>query len=143
MVLFSWIFSMVVLMRLFVFCCSGLYQLVKRRRLSRSIVNAIRESQQFIYRWETNQALNMLFPRTTSSGLTPPDAFHVLLTSFVYDAKSENPIQSFPVHADLVALELITENVIFKLNSNHGASFTCLYRVSRSAAFLLSFFRYG
>lgn len=55
---------------------------------------------------------------------------HVLAASFVYDPDALSPLQSFPIHADLQELELVTENVIFRFKSNHGGDYTCVYRVS-------------
>lgn len=55
---------------------------------------------------------------------------HILAASFVYDPDALSPLQSFPIHADLRELDLVTENVIFRIKSNHGGEYTCIYRVS-------------
>ncbi|KAJ9093898.1 hypothetical protein QFC21_006271 [Naganishia friedmannii] len=53
----------------------------------------------------------------------------VLLSRFQYTPYTSQPIQSFPVHGDIQALNLSTDNVMLKVTSNWGDDYTCLYRV--------------
>lgn len=57
-------------------------------------------------------------------------ADRLLLTSFSYDPAQTNHVQSFPVSPDVIKLGVHVGIVIFKVNSNWGGDFTCLYRVS-------------
>lgn len=54
----------------------------------------------------------------------------ILLSRFQYSPYTSQPIQTFPVHGDIQALNLVTENVILRVTSNWGGEYTCLYRVS-------------
>jgi hypothetical protein len=54
----------------------------------------------------------------------------ILLSRFQYSPYTSQPIQTFPVHGDIQALNLATENVILRVTSNWGGEYTCLYRVS-------------
>jgi hypothetical protein len=71
--------------------------------------------------------------RAYQADLEPPRKAErmILLSRFQYSPHTVQPIQSFPVHGDIQALNLVTENVILKINGNWGADYTCLYRVSQ------------
>jgi len=55
----------------------------------------------------------------------------ILLASFEYDPSLPAQTQTFPVPADVVDLGIDIGIVIFRVESNFGGDFTCLYRVSR------------
>lgn len=61
----------------------------------------------------------------------PPSPDHLLLASFTYDPSLATPMQTFPVAREIRELGVDVGIVIFKIASNWGADFTCLYRVSR------------
>ncbi|ORX39945.1 UNC-like C-terminal-domain-containing protein [Kockovaella imperatae] len=53
----------------------------------------------------------------------------ILLGSFTYDPSSPSHIQTFPVEPAVVDLGIDVGIVIFRIQSNWGAEFTCLYRI--------------
>lgn len=61
----------------------------------------------------------------------PPSAApeHILLANITYDPSAPHHIQTFPVLPEVVELGVDLGIVIFKIESNWGADFTCLYRV--------------
>lgn len=73
--------------------------------------------------------------RTHQADLEPPQkgGGMILLSRFQYSPHTSQPIQSFKVHSDVRELNLATENVIVRVNSNWGGEYTCLYRVRDSA----------
>lgn len=64
----------------------------------------------------------------------PQTADRILLTTITYDASSSAPIQTFPVPAEITDYGIDTGIVIFRVESNWGGDFTCLYRVSFKTA---------
>ena len=60
----------------------------------------------------------------------PNSADQMLLGSFTYDPSSPSHIQTFPVESAVVDLGIDVGIVIFKIQSNWGGEYTCLYRVS-------------
>ncbi|EIW69445.1 hypothetical protein TREMEDRAFT_71629 [Tremella mesenterica DSM 1558] len=76
---------------------------------------------------EQNKAKLMAYHE--SRGTESPSVDNLLLTEFTYDPNSPSPIQTVPVSPDIVELGIDTGIVIFKIESNWGADFTCLYRV--------------
>ena len=69
---------------------------------------------------------------TDPSSSRPPSPDHLLLGSFTYDPSSASHIQTFPVDPEVIDLGVDVGVVIFKVDSNWGGDFTCLYRVSCS-----------
>ncbi|WWC89963.1 uncharacterized protein L201_004892 [Kwoniella dendrophila CBS 6074] len=61
------------------------------------------------------------------SDATIPD--HLPLGTVTYDAKSISNIQTFPISEEIPKLGISIGIVIFKIESNYGGDFTCLYRV--------------
>lgn len=59
-----------------------------------------------------------------------PSPDHLLLASFTYDPSLPSHIQTFPVASEVVELGIDVGIVIFRVESNWGGDFTCLYRVS-------------
>lgn len=53
-----------------------------------------------------------------------------MLANITYDPSAPHHIQTFPVLPEVVELGVDVGIVIFKIESNWGADFTCLYRVS-------------
>ena len=71
--------------------------------------------------------MSLTIPRSTSM---PLSADQILLGTFTYDPASPSHIQTFPVEPEIVEMGIEMGIVIFRVQSNWGAEFTCLYRVS-------------
>ena len=67
---------------------------------------------------------------TIHSSSISPSTDLILLASFSYDPSLPSPIQTFPVSPEIVDLGIDVGIVIFRIESNWGGDFTCLYRVS-------------
>ncbi len=60
----------------------------------------------------------------------PSSGDQLLLGSFTYDPSAASHIQTFQIDPSIVELGIDTGVVIFRVTSNWGGEFTCLYRVS-------------
>ncbi|KAI9638119.1 UNC-like C-terminal-domain-containing protein [Dioszegia hungarica] len=58
----------------------------------------------------------------------PPSPDYLLLSSFTYDPSLPNHVQTFPVDPEIQAMGIDMGIVVFKIASNWGGDFTCLYR---------------
>lgn len=58
------------------------------------------------------------------------NGYYVRVGEWTYDwAESAHHVQTFPVQMDLWALGVATKRVIVRAVTNHGAAYTCLYRI--------------
>ncbi|OCF41302.1 hypothetical protein I317_04873 [Kwoniella heveanensis CBS 569] len=62
-------------------------------------------------------------------GDAEPTPDYLPLGTITYDPSSISHIQTFPVPSDIQELDIKVGVVVFKVESNYGGSFTCLYRV--------------
>lgn len=60
--------------------------------------------------------------------LSEDDEF-VALAHFQYDIHASQPVQTFPVHEELGALQMRFNHVVFEFMDNWGADCTCIYHV--------------
>ncbi len=79
------------------------------------------QSQRIVY-----IGLFALTPRSSSLSTTD----HLKLASFSYDPSLPSHIQTFPVSPEIEDLGIDIGIIIFRVESNWGGEFTCLYRVS-------------
>lgn len=78
------------------------------------------------FRIHTLYCRSLTHSRTLSPVAAPE---HLLLANITYDPSAPHHIQTFPVLPEVAELGIDVGIVIFKIESNWGADFTCLYRV--------------
>nr|ODN77334.1 hypothetical protein L203_06274 [Cryptococcus depauperatus CBS 7841] len=64
-----------------------------------------------------------------NDSVSEEDKDYLPLGSFTYDPSAQSHIQTFPVPPDVVDLGISVGVVVFKIESNWGGDFTCLYRI--------------
>jgi len=84
-------------------------------------------------RRSTSSEYDHLLGRADPSSSIVPSPDHLLLGSFIYDPSAASHVQTFPVDPEVVELGIDVGVAIFKIDSNWGGDFTCLYRVCRRA----------